>query len=232
MIEHDSPYTNIVGLDEKSAILHYQNKRRSSGRDSRVLLIDAGCRQRGYCSDITRTYARENVHPVFRNLVEKVDRLQLDLVDKVHVDIPYATLQDAAHDGILDILLENEICSGDRDALKEANISKLFFPHGIGHLLGIQVHDVGGYFKDETGALAPPPEEHKFLRLNRKMTENMVFTIEPGLYFIPVLLDAERNTDKGRMLNWDLIDALTPLGGVRVEDNILVTADGPQNLTR
>jgi len=232
MIEHDSPYTNIVALDHKAAILHYQHKRRESGENSQVLLIDAGCRVRGYCSDITRTYARDSAHPVFRSLLERMDRVQRDLCAMVKPGVPYADVHEAAHSAALDLLLAHDIVHGDREALEEAKISKLFYPHGIGHLLGIQVHDVGGYFKDETGALAPPPEEHKFLRLNRKMTEDMVFTIEPGLYFIPVLLDPERGSDKGKHLNWKLIDELIPFGGIRIEDNILVTADGQENLTR
>lgn len=232
LLEGDTPYTNIIGLDEKAAILHYQYKRRNVGQDSKVLLIDAGCRYNGYCSDITRTYARDSVHPVFQNIVRQMDELTLKLSDMPKVGTPYFEIHQAAHDGVLDILMQNDIVRGDREALTEAKISHLFFPHGIGHLLGLQVHDVGGFFSDDHGALAPPPEEHRFLRLNRKMRDGMVFTIEPGLYFIPVLLNPERGTDKGKMIHWELADALTPLGGVRVEDNILVTADGVQNLTR
>ena len=232
MIEHDSPYTNIVGLDEKSAILHYQHKRRNSGKNSQVLLIDAGCRCRGYCSDITRTYVRETAHPVFRALVEQMDALQLSLVSQVRAGMPYIEIHTAAHDGVLDLLLEHDIVRGSKLDLKSERISKLFFPHGIGHLLGIQVHDVGGFFGDQTGALAPPPQDHPFLRLNRIMAENMVFTIEPGLYFIPVLLEPERNSERGKYLNWSLVDTLTPYGGIRFEDNIIVTAEGPVNLTR
>ncbi|MCB1049594.1 MAG: Xaa-Pro dipeptidase [Acidobacteria bacterium] len=231
-LEQECPYGNIVALDEKGAILHYQGKRQSSGKDSKVLLIDAGSMDAFYCSDITRTYAREDAHPVFRSLVEKMDALQLDLVQKVHVGVPYLTLHEAAHDGVLDILLAENIVQGDREKLKDMKISSLFFPHGIGHLLGLQVHDVSGHFKDETGVLAPPPEDHRFLRLTRKMEAGMVFTIEPGLYFIPVLLDPERATEKGATINWKLVDALIPLGGIRIEDNILVTEKGPQNLTR
>ncbi len=232
MIEHDSPYANIVALDRKAAVLHYQFKRRESGKDSQVLLIDAGCRVRGYCSDITRTYARDSVHPVFLSLLAKMDERQQAMCAMVKPGIPYADIHQAAHDAVLDLLLEHEIVHGDRETLEAQKVSKLFFPHGIGHLLGLQVHDVGGYFKDETGALAPPPEEHKTLRLNRKMLEGMVFTVEPGLYFIPVLLDPERESEKGKRLNWSLIDALTPYGGIRIEDNILVTANGQDNLTR
>jgi len=232
MIEFDSPYTNIVALDEKGAVLHYQNKRRASGKDSQVLLIDAGCRANGYASDITRTYARDTAHPVFRSLLEKMDQLQLELVARSKPGISYLEIHTATHTGVLDLLLEHDIVRGDREELEEQNISKLFFPHGIGHLLGIQVHDVGGFFKDDTGVLAPAPQNHPFLRLTRKVVEGMVFTIEPGFYFIPVLLDPERKTDKGKVLNWGLIDELIPYGGIRIEDNVLVTAGEPVNLTR
>jgi len=232
MLEHDSPYTNIVGLDEKGAILHYQHKRRNVGPGSKVLLIDAGCRKNGYCSDITRTYARDSAHPVFRDMVRQMDELTLHLVQQAKVGTPYITLQEAAHEGVLNILMSQKIVKGNREALVDAKISSLFFPHGIGHLLGLQVHDVGGFFSNDHGKLAPPPEEHRFLRLNRKMEDGMVFTIEPGLYFIPVLLNPERETEKGKMIDWDVVDALTPHGGIRVEDNILVTKTGAVNLTR
>ncbi|CAM2067545.1 Xaa-Pro dipeptidase [Sulfidibacter corallicola] len=233
MLETDSPYTNIVGLDRNAAILHYQYKQRDNGRESKTLLIDAGSVSNRYCSDITRTYTRDDSHPVFRAIMEGIERLQLALVDHAKIGSPYKELQAAAHDGVLDLLLQHEIVRGNREELSEHNqVSRLFFPHGIGHLLGLQVHDVGGFFKDDHGALAPPPEDHKFLRLNREMKQGMVFTIEPGLYFIPVLLDPERNSDLGKNLNWSLIDALIPYGGARFEDNILLGEDGPVNLTR
>ncbi len=233
MIEHDSPYTNIVALDEKGAILHYQNKRRNSGADSKVLLIDAGCRVNGYASDITRTYVKEGTHEVFASMVRKMDEMHHGLIEKVVAGTPYAEIHYAAHSGVLDILMEHEIVQGSRRELEDEHISKLFFPHGIGHLLGIQVHDVGGFLADDTGAPSPPPKGHPFLRLNREMRNGMVFTIEPGIYFIPVLLNPEReNAERAKYFNWSLIDELTPLGGIRIEDNIHVTPDGPENLTR
>lgn len=232
LIEHDTPYTNIVGLDANAAILHYQYKKRLSGKDSKVLLIDAGCRVNGYGSDITRTYVRDDVHPTFKALCAAIDRLQLDLVDMVKPGLAYIELHNTAHERILDLLLEHGLVTGDREVLKEAKVTSAFYPHGIGHLLGIQVHDVGGYFSDDHGKLAPPPSEHKFLRLNRKLEEGMVFTIEPGFYFIPLLLNPYRKGELAEHFNWALIDELTPLGGIRFEDNIVVGADGPINLTR
>jgi Xaa-Pro dipeptidase len=107
-----------------------------------------------------------------------------------------------------------------------------FFPHGIGHHLGIQVHDVAGRQKDPSGTPAPPPPEHPYLRNTRTIEPGHVFTIEPGIYFIPMLLRPFRSGPDASAFDWDAIDALTPLGGVRVEDNVVVTAAGPRNLTR
>ena len=227
------PYHNIVALDEKGAILHYQNRREESGAENQVLLIDAGYRLRGYASDITRTFLRAEVHPVFKQLAAEVEGLMLGLVDVCAVGALYEDLHKAAVSSILDILMELKLVSGDREAMEQAGVARLFFPHGIGHMLGIQVHDVGGLFADgDTSSLLPPQAEHKHLRMTRTLEEGMVYTIEPGIYFIPVLLDPERETEKGAFLNWPLIDELTPLGGARFEDNILITADGPVNLTR
>ncbi|MCB1042864.1 MAG: Xaa-Pro dipeptidase [Acidobacteria bacterium] len=230
MTEFDTPYTNIVAVNEKSAILHYQNKRMTNPGQNHLLLIDAGHRANGYCSDITRTYTQDSVHPVMTALCEGVNKLQLHLVDQVRPGISYIELHEQAHAGILDLLLEHDVVRGSRSQLEEDKVSSLFYPHGTGHLLGLQVHDVSGHFKDETGILAPPPEDHKFLRLTRQMEPGMVFTVEPGLYFIPVLLDPKRNDTN--TFNWSLIDQLIPFGGIRIEDNILVTEQGQTNLTR
>ncbi|MBI2837482.1 MAG: Xaa-Pro dipeptidase [Acidobacteria bacterium] len=230
--EFESPYPNIVALDEKGAILHYQNRRTASGRGSKVLLIDAGCRVAGYCSDITRTYTRDGASPVFKALIDGVEKIELGLVPEVKAGRPYPELHAEAHRRIAALLRDTGLCTASVEEMVTTNITNLFFPHGLGHLLGIQVHDVGGHFKDDTGALAPPPDEYKYLRLTRPIEVGMVFTIEPGFYFIPTLLDAERESDKGKALNWKLIDELTPLGGIRIEDNILVTNDGARNLTR
>ena len=133
---------------------------------------------------------------------------------------------------MLDLLLEHQIVSGPRDQLIEQEVPQLFFPHGVGHLIGIQVHDVAGYAKNDAGDQEPPQETNKYLRLTRPLEKGMACTIEPGLYFIPVILDPERNSERGKQLNWDLIDQLIPHGGIRVEDDVVVGEDAPINLSR
>jgi Xaa-Pro dipeptidase len=99
-------------------------------------------------------------------------------------------------------------------------------------LLGIQVHDVGGFLQNDSGAAIDPPSGHRFLRLTRKLEENMLLTIEPGIYVIDMLLEKLRGTPAEDHVNWDGVDWMRPFGGIRIEDDVRITADGCENLTR
>jgi Xaa-Pro dipeptidase len=99
-------------------------------------------------------------------------------------------------------------------------------------LLGIQVHDVGGFMENESGTTIDPPSGHPFLRLTRVLEENMVLTIEPGLYAIDMLLENLRGTPAESHVNWSTVDWLRPFGGIRIEDNIRVLVNDRENLTR
>jgi len=103
-------------------------------------------------------------------------------------------------------------------------------PHGLGHFIGLQVHDVGGFLKSDDGSSYERSERHPFLRLLRDIEEGQVFTIEPGLYVVDQLLEEHKDSDD---INWDKVDELRPYGGVRIEDSIVVGKDGNnENLTR
>lgn len=232
ILEDESPYTNIVALNEKAAILHYQFKRKTLKEKGRVLLIDAGCRVRAYGSDITRTSVSEDAHPVFKSLCAAMEQLELALLEEVTPGTAYQSLHASALKQLAAVLLEHDICRGSASELSELNIPQLFMPHGVGHLLGIQVHDVGGHQSDRSGAVLSPPPESPALRNTRTMEPNMVFTVEPGLYFIPLLLEPERDSERGKKINWKLVDELYPSGGIRIEDNIRVTDIKAENLTR
>ena len=114
----------------------------------------------------------------------------------------------------------------------EKGLTYPFLPHGLGHLLGIQVHDVAGRQVDREGTIAPPPARHPALRTTRVIEERMVFTIEPGLYFIPMLLEPFRAGTHSAAFDWALVDRLIPSGGIRIEDNVFVGKDANRNLTR
>jgi Xaa-Pro dipeptidase len=186
----------------------------------------------GYCSDITRTWTRKECDTRFRHLVKGMDKLQLELCDKVVPGLPYPDLHAAAHVLIGDLLHELGILRVTGEEAFDQGLTSPFFPHGLGHFLGIQVHDVGGRQKEPAGGIVPPPAKSPYLRTTRKIEEQHVFTIEPGCYFIEMLLRPHRNGPKAECFDWKQIDELTEFGGIRIEDNVLVTASGHRNLTR
>lgn len=227
--DHELPYTNIIGLNERGAILHYHHRTRDRG-PSRSLLIDAGANAGGYAADVTRTYAREP--GAFQNLIDAMDALQQAIVARLAPGVPWASLQDATMEALAEVLVESGIAQASKDALLENGVPERFMPHGLGHLLGIQVHDAGGQLANAEGALTPPPPKHPALRLTRTLTPEMVVTVEPGLYFIPSFLKTLWEGRERELLNWPLIETLIPFGGIRIEDNVRITPEGRENLTR
>jgi Xaa-Pro dipeptidase len=240
VLDQELPYSSIVALNAHAATLHYQHKQRAKRNApdaaersrNQVLLIDAGCRSHGYCSDITRTWATSGVHPVFMTLLTAMQTLQRRVIKEITPGLSYTSLHMTTHQLLAGLLIESGLCRGSPDQLIEKGVTYAFFPHGLGHLLGLQVHDVGGRQADRRGTPAPPPAAHPALRCTRNIESGMIFTIEPGLYFIPALLEPLRAGPHSLLINWSTVDALLPLGGIRIEDNIWVGPKGIHNLTR
>jgi len=228
--DNELPYANIVALNAHGAVLHYTEFDRDAPQPLKSFLIDAGAQVHGYAADITRTYSYDDAR--FAELVARVDAAQLDICSRIRAGISYCDLHVETHRILSGVLVEAGIVTGDPDTLLATGVSAAFFPHGLGHLLGLQVHDVGGFMANETGTIIDPPSGHPFLRLTRELEENMVLTVEPGIYAIDMLLDNLRGTPAESHVNWDAVDWLRPFGGVRIEDNVRVTADGCENLTR
>jgi len=224
------PYGNIIALNEHGAVLHYTDLDRAAPETVRSFLIDAGAQVHGYASDITRTYS--NGDQRFQDLVDRMDAMELEIVSRVHAGVDYRDLHVDTHKALAALLVDVELATGDPDTLLETGVTSTFFPHGLGHLLGIQVHDVGGHQENEAGTIIDPPSGHPFLRLTRVLEEDMVLTIEPGMYVIDMLLEKLRGTPAEGHVNWDTVDWLRPYGGVRIEDDIRVMANGQENLTR
>jgi len=224
------PYPAIIAGDRNAATLHYQHYRRDAA-PARSLLVDAGCQSLGYASDITRGYARP-AEPEFARLIAGLERLQQALCKRVAPGLPFARLHHAAH-VLLGQLLEREgLVRAPAEAIVATGVTRLFFPHGLGHLLGLQVHDVGGQLASADGRRLKPPEVYPKLRLLRELAPGFVLTIEPGLYFIDSLLRELRRHELGPRVDWSRIERLRDCGGIRIEDNLLVTGDGAINLTR
>jgi len=228
--DNELPYGNIVALNDHGAVLHYSELDRQPPDNAYSFLIDAGAQVHGYAADITRTYSFADRR--FEELIERMNTTQLEIVGKVGVGVDYAELHVEAHRMLGGVLVDAGIASGDPDTLLATGVTSTFFPHGLGHLLGVQVHDVGGFMIDESGNISDPPSGHPFLRLTRKLEENMVLTIEPGIYVIDMLLDKLRGTPAENHVLWGELDWLRPFGGIRIEDDVRVTAQGCENLTR
>jgi Xaa-Pro dipeptidase len=228
--ESELPYPTIIAHDAKAATLHYTGKR--TLRRGKVLLIDAGASYLGYGSDITRTYAGRGAPKLFKELLAGMDALQRELCERVKPGLPYLELHRLAHLGIADLLHKHGVITLSGEAALAEGLTRPFFPHGLGHFLGIQVHDVSGRQQAPAGGTVPPPQEFPYLRTTRVIEVSQVFTIEPGLYFIEMLLRELRSGARKKLVNWQLVDELLPCGGIRIEDNVLVTANGHRNLTR
>ena len=223
------PYNNIVALNEHGAVLHYQARERTLPADVRSFLIDGGCTVNGYASDITRTYAKEAGE--FADLIEAMNTVERDLVGQVRAGIDYKGLFLDSHLKISGVLQEAGVINVSPEDAVESGLSLVFYPHGLGHYLGLQTHDVAGLI-DNKGKPIPRPDGFPALRLTRVLEEGNVLTIEPGLYFIDSLLEKWRANKDASMINWNRVDAFKPYGGIRIEDNILVQAEGYDDLTR
>ena len=228
--DNELPYTNIVALNEHGAVLHYTDLARKVPDTPRSFLIDAGASVHGYASDITRTYSYDDSR--FAQLIARMDEMQLDIVGRVKAGINYADLHIENHRLLAELLVDAGLATGDADTLLETGVTAAFFPHGLGHLIGVQVHDVGGFMQDESGLLIDPPSGHRFLRLTRQLEADMTLTIEPGLYIIDLLLENLRGSPAESHVNWDSVDWLRPFGGIRIEDDVRVMANGCENMTR
>lgn len=228
--DNELPYGNIVALNAHSAVLHYTNLDREAPAERHSFLIDAGAQVHGYAADITRSYAHNDAR--FAELIARMESLQLDIVQRVRAGVNYIELHIETHRLLGELLVDAELATGSADTLVETGITAAFLPHGLGHLLGVQVHDVGGHMQGESGTIIDPPSGHPYLRLTRVLEENMTLTIEPGLYAIDMLLENLRDSAAASHVRWDGVEWLRPFGGIRIEDNVRVLADGCENLTR
>jgi Xaa-Pro dipeptidase len=224
----ETPYKNIVALGENAATLHHvAYGRQARGRAAESLLVDAAATCRGYCGDVTRTWVKGAgaSASAFAQLVAGVEAMQQRLCAAVRVGMPYEALHDESHRQVGAILREVGIVTASAEEAVSSGLTRAFYPHGLGHSLGLQTHDVGC-------GLRAPRGDNPFLRNTTDVAVGQVFTIEPGIYFIEALLAPLRGKPEGKLVSWKMVEALSPLGGVRIEDDVVVHAGGVRNLTR
>jgi len=222
-----APYKNIVALGKHAAVLHYVSYQRERVGGDTSLLVDAGAKYLGYGSDITRTYVRGKGAAAkrFAELLSHVEAVQQEIIRRIKPGMPYEDLHDDTHRLLAVALREQGIGRGSPEELVEKGVTRALFPHGLGHSLGITVHDVG--MKPR-----PPRPDNKFLRNTSVIEVGQVFTIEPGVYVIDPLLQPLQSDGRRELLDWAAIADLRAFGGIRIEDNILVEHNGTRNLTR
>lgn len=228
--ETELPYPSIVALNEHAATLHHRHLRKRSTPSARSLLIDAGARHNGYAADITRTYSASDTDS-FAVLIASVEKVQQTLCAEVRAGVDFVALHQHAHRLIAAVLRAHKLIKCSAEEAFACGLTRTFLPHGLGHLLGLTVHDAAGRQIDPNGAQRAPPEGHETLRLTRKLESGFVLTIEPGLYFISSLLRTAFAEHAAR-LDRTKIERMVPFGGVRIEDNVEVLSDGARNLTR
>ena len=228
--EQQLPYNNIIAMNDHSAVLHYDVYDTHPASEHHSFLIDAGYQHHGYAADITRTYSYDDVG--FEDLVIALDASQQGLIEHITVGQSYADLHLDMHLRIGKILKDFDLVDMSEDAMVANNITGVFLPHGLGHHLGLCVHDVGGKLADRRGTEAKPPEGHPYLRNLRQIETGNVFTIEPGIYFIDMLLQELENSPHRNAVNWARVEHYKKFGGIRIEDNVWVSEHGTINLTR
>jgi Xaa-Pro dipeptidase len=231
VIDAELPYASIVALNRHGAVLHYTHFDRAAPDYHRSFLIDAGASASGYASDITRTYASRG-EDEFQSLIDSVEAAQLSFAAKVRAGQSYPELHIHAHHVLAGVLREHGFIRMDAESAVETGVTAAFFPHGLGHPIGLQVHDVAGFQQSERGGTLPRPAGHPYLRMTRTLEPGMVVTIEPGLYFIDMLLEELRNRPAGKDVDWNRVEAFKPYGGIRIEDDVVCTEGEPENLTR
>jgi Xaa-Pro aminopeptidase len=194
-------YTSIVGAGANATVLHYINND-GQLRDGELLLVDAGAEYKGYASDITRTFPINGRYSTAqREIYDLVLETQMSCVEMVRPGVTHDELKNHSVEMLTEGMVKLGLLKGKPTELIKEEKYKQFYMHGLGHLLGIDVHDVGIYYYDKQ---------------SRALEPGVVMTVEPGIYVAPDTKDIPEQY----------------LGiGVRIEDDVLCTANGPRVLT-
>jgi Xaa-Pro aminopeptidase len=226
----ETGYDSIVGSGPNSAVLHFAPSAREL-RAGEPVLIDAGAAVEGYTADVTRTYpvGGESFGPELRDLYQAVLAAEERAIAKCRAGVEYREIHLGAAIDLAAGLVDMGILRGAAESLVERHAQALFFPHGVGHMVGLGVRDAGGYLAGRTKRDDPT---FRYLRIDLPLEPGYTVTIEPGLYFIPALLDDPEHRQRYRGdVDWERVDQMKHLGGVRIEDNVLVTDGEPEVLT-
>lgn len=222
-------YESIVASGPRSAILHSLATSRRLGAGE-LLLIDAGAMVRRYACDVTRTYvAGGTFDPFQKDLYAVVLNAERRAIAACRAGTQWRDVHLAAARDMVAGLVELGVMRGSPDSLVERAAHTLFFPHGLGHLVGLGVRDASGRLP---GARPDAPGMLNTLRTDLPLEPGYTITVEPGIYFVPALLESRERRERFHdAVNWERADALKGFGGIRIEDNVHVTSGEPEVLT-
>lgn len=226
-------YTCICASGHNGSVLHYghSGEPNSKGiKDGDMCLFDMGAEFHCYGSDITTSYPANGVFTEDQKLIyQTVLDSQLAVMGALKPGVSWVDMHELAYRVILAGLKKGGILTGEIDAMLNDDVGSVFMPHGLGHFLGIDTHDCGGY---PEGVKRPTKPGFSSLRTARVMEPGMYITVEPGVYFIDHLLNnALKDEKKKQYINEEVLARFRNFGGVRIEDNVLITENGCENFT-
>ncbi|KXG46311.1 uncharacterized protein PGRI_051670 [Penicillium griseofulvum] len=235
-------YQIIAASGPNAAVLHYARNNETLDKKPLVCL-DAGAEWNCYASDVTRTFPLTGEWPsdYVRDIYKLVERMQEECIRLIRKGVRYLALHDLAHDIAIEGLLALGVFkNGTNLEIRQSGASKVFFPHGLGHHVGLEVHDVS---ERSIMALHQGFDQLQYRPILNStclspctlsaplLEEGMVVTVEPGLYFSPLAMANARQQPYAKYIDFDVAEKYVHIGGVRIEDDILVTATGYENLT-
>lgn len=222
-------YSSIVGIGAQSAVFHGSPSNERIARDGDFILIDSGAELDRYVTDVTRTYVAGTPSAFQKDFAQAVIEAQHRACARCRPGAEWVDIHLAAAIDMVGSLVTMGVMKGDPASLVEQEAHTLFFPHGLGHMVGLGVRDASGV---EPGRVKNPRPSLRSLRMDLTLRPGYVVTVEPGLYFIPALINDPKRREQYRdCVNWTLAESCLGLGGVRFEDNLVITDGEPENLT-
>lgn len=223
---HEQAYHSICASGTSCATLHYVRNDRPL-RNRLNVLMDAGAEYDCYCADITRTFPLSGTFtPESQMIYDIVKDMQEAAFKMLHANVRWEDVHAETHRVAIRGLVKAGILVGDEKELFDSRVSVAFYPHGLGHYLGMDTHDTGGHAN-----YADKDSMFQYLRVRGRVPAGAVITVEPGVYFCKFIIEPILDKEVGKHINKEVLEKFWDVGGVRIEDDVLITDEGFVNLT-
>ncbi|RMZ86407.1 hypothetical protein DV736_g6367, partial [Chaetothyriales sp. CBS 134916] len=224
---HEQAYHSICASGTSCSTLHYIRNDQPL-RNRLNILLDAGAEYDCYCADITRTFPLSGTFsPESQTIYDIVKEMQEEAFKLLHAGVEWESVHEKTHRVATKGLLKAGILVGLEDEIFAKRISVAFYPHGLGHYLGMDTHDTGGHANYND-----PDIMFKYLRVRGKVPAGAVITVEPGVYFCKFIIEPMlHDKELSKYIDQKVLEKYWEVGGVRIEDDVLITETGFENLT-